>query len=411
MAHLSGFRIGQDKGDAVILDGIEPAVQLDQYLNELLLNAERAANHRELARQIIEIVRQLGQAKLGHSDLHLGNFLLQDGKLFLLDGYAIHGGGMTLRDIMMLGHSVTRFATKTDLLRGWRAFGDGPPPKRNRLRRRQWRKLLGAARGENAYFGRLRAGEWSGFFFKHHKFPRRWAPASRIDVDGADWEREWPRLLGRTEADQLDTLKRSPSGDVMSGEIVLGGRPISVVVKRNRRRRWFRYLTEIGRGGRAARAWKKAWQLIARDIPTAWPMLMMEKRALGYTTDSVIVFERVAGTQLSDFDFESLPPAQRQDLFRRLGRTLRRLEQSGLRQYDSKSTNWIITDDPKLGPVPVIVDVDGIRTITPALWPIDRLLRSMREHSQYTPTDSRELCLGYAPFARLMREEHAEAAS
>jgi hypothetical protein len=38
------------------------------------------------------------------------------------------------------------------------------------------------------------------------------------------------------------------------------------------------------------------------------------------------------------------------------------------------------------------------------MWPIDRLLRSMREHPQYTPEDSRWLCLGYAPRARLLRE-------
>ena len=54
--------------------------------------------------------------------------------------------------------------------------------------------------------------------------------------------------------------------------------------------------------------------------------------------------------------------------------------------------------------------VDGIRRITPPMWPIDRLLRSMREHPQYTPADSRELCLGYSPFARL-RMETPEAAS
>jgi len=131
----------------------------------------------------------------------------------------------------------------------------------------------------------------------------------------------------------------------------------------------------------------------------------MERRRLGYAVDSVIVFERVPGTQLSDLDLESLAPSRRQDLFRRLGRTLRRLEDQGLKQYDSKSTNWMIVPDPKLGPIPVVIDVDGIRRITPVLWPIDRLLRSLREHPQYTPADSREVCLGYAPFARLQQEE------
>src|SRR5207253_802189 len=105
--------------DAVILDGIEPSVQLDHHLNDLALRSERAPNHRDLVRQIIDIVHKLGRANLGHSDLHLGNFLLSDGKLYLLDGYAVRRGGLKTRDILLLGHSVSRFATTADKARAW----------------------------------------------------------------------------------------------------------------------------------------------------------------------------------------------------------------------------------------------------------------------------------------------------
>ncbi len=405
IAHLSGFALKGRKGDAVILEGIEPSMQLDRYLSDKLLAAEPIADHRQLAQQVIEIVKQLGVAKLGHADLHLGNFLKQNDKLFLLDGYAVRTGGMKLAHIMTLGHSVSRFATRTDILRGWRTFTDAPLPKKNPVRRRQWRKFLESCVGDNKYFGKLRAGDWSGHFYRHNKFPRRWAPMSRSNVELADWQSEWPRLLERIHADQFEILKRSAGGDVLAGDIVLGGRPVTVVIKRNRRRKWYRYFNEIGRGSRAARAWKKAWSLVVRDVPTAWPLLMMDRRVFGYAVDNIIVFERVRGTQLSDLDLDALAPQARQNLFRRLGRTLRLLESQGLRQYDSKFTNWIIVDDPKLGPTPIIVDVDGIRKLTPPLWPIDRLLRSMRQHPQYRSEDSRELCLGYAPFARLNREE------
>ncbi|HYO10292.1 MAG TPA: lipopolysaccharide kinase InaA family protein [Tepidisphaeraceae bacterium] len=409
VAHLSGFSIEGRKGDAVLIEAIEPAEQLDHFLNNRLLRGEAVPEHRDLARQVVDIVRQLGQAKLGHVDLHLGNFLLSNGKLHLLDGYAVRPGGMRTRDILLLGHSVARFATKADILRAWRAFSDAPLPRKNPVRRRQWRKLLESAAGDNAYFARLRiaadaGAAWSGHAFKHHKFPRRWAPASRLDVTKQDWERELPHLLARVINDQLEILKRSASGDVLAGEVVLGGRPVSVVVKRTRRRKMIRYVSEIGRGGRALRAWRKAWSLVARDIPTAWPLAVLERRTLGYPIDSLIVLERVPGRQLADLDLSALSPAARQDLFRRLGRTLRRLEEQGLRQYDSKFTNWIVNDDPKRGPVPVVIDVDGIRRITPPMWPIDRLLRSLRDHPQYAPEDSRQLCLGYAPFARLAQE-------
>ncbi len=49
-------------------------------------------------------------------------------------------------------------------------------------------------------------------------------------------------------------------------------------------------------------------------------------------------------------------------------------------------------------------DFDGLRQFAPPMWPIDRLLRSLREHPQYTPEDSRWVCVGYAPHARLYQE-------
>ncbi len=52
-------------------------------------------DRRDLARQVRQIVHTLGKAQLGHDDLHLGNFLLSDGKLYLLDAYAVRRGGRT----------------------------------------------------------------------------------------------------------------------------------------------------------------------------------------------------------------------------------------------------------------------------------------------------------------------------
>jgi tRNA A-37 threonylcarbamoyl transferase component Bud32 len=408
VAQLSGFRLEGAIGDAVILEGIEPAVQLDHYLNDLALRGERAPDHRSLRDQVIDIVRRLGLNKLGHRDLHLGNFLLHDGRLFLLDGYAVRRGGIDKNDLLLLGHSVTRFATTADVVRAWRTFTGGPPPAKNPVRKRQWRKALEAAIKDNRYFGRLTAGDWRGHFCRHNKFPRRWSRVSAIDVSADDWQREWPKLLEAMNADTLHVLKRSRSGDVLAGEVLLGGRRLEIVIKRPKRRKWYRYVNEMGRGGRARRAWLKAWSLVVRDVPTAWPLLMMERRRLGYVTDSAIVFERVAGTLLPEVDLDALSPSDRRTLYFRLGRTLRLIERNGLHQYDSKSSNWMIRPDEKLGPVPVVIDVDGIRKIVPTLWPIDRLLRSLRELPRYTPEDSMWVCLGYRPTAHLARENEMD---
>jgi hypothetical protein len=406
VAHLSGFSIGDVKGDAVIVEGVENATPLDVHLNELQMHGERAGNHRQLARQVIDIVAKLGEAKLGHGELRLDRFLVSgDGNVMLASGEGVHGGGMTTNDVMRLGASANPFATRTDIIRAWGEFSGAPIPKKNAVARQRWRDLIKRSTGENDDFGALANGEWSGWFFKRTDAPRRWATASTLAVSHDDWQREWPRLLAAIQNNQLVGLKREEGGDVLAGEVLLGGRTVSVVVKRPRHNKWHRYIKELFRGLRARQAWTKAWWLVSRDIPTAWPLLVMQRRnSYGLPVQAIIVAEHVRGDLLATMDLDTLPPRARQTLFHRLGRTLRLLEQRGLHLYDSKTPNWVVVHDEKVGPTPVIVDVDGVRVWTQPLWPIERLLRSLRDHPQYTPQDSKWVCIGYAPHARLLQE-------
>jgi tRNA A-37 threonylcarbamoyl transferase component Bud32 len=408
-AVLVGFRVSGRLGDAVLIDAIEPGVQLDAYLSEQELNGNVVANHRALADKVIALVRKLGEAGLGHSDLHLGNLLLRpDGEIFLLDGYAVRRGGLRTKDVMRLGHSARRFATTADLLRGWYELaGAGAMPKKNRVSPRLFRKFLQRTRrGNNSYFGELNAANrWRGRFIKQIKFPRRWSRASQLKLTREDWEQAWPDLLARIESEQFTVLKRSASGEVLEGELVLRGKPIPVIIKRPRRKYWYRRLNSIGRASRVWRTWLKAWKLFIRNVPCEWPLLVMERRVLGYVTDQLLVLEKMQGTSLSSLNLDALEAEERQTLFRRLGRTLRRLEVLGFTHFDSKSSNWIIRDDDFLGPLPILIDMDGVRHYRWIGFGIDRLLRSMREHTQYTPPDSLELCLGYVPRGRLLREQ------
>jgi tRNA A-37 threonylcarbamoyl transferase component Bud32 len=408
VAQLSGFRLKQQTGDAVILEAIEPAVPLDKYVTDLAQAGEAIPDRAALAKKIVELVRKLGSARLGHDDLHLGNMLLQDGKIFLLDGYAIRFGGLTLSNVMKLAHSVRGLATRTDLLRAWRELGPGGPmPMRNPISNRQWRKFLERARNENDYFGKLRFGPWRGIFFKKYKYPRRWAPASGMNISRDDWERAWPELWRKIEAGELKAIKRGPSGEVLAGELRLGGREISVIIKRPFKRYWYRYLNEIGRGSRAWRGWYKGWTLIVRDIPTAWPLAVMQKRAFGYITDSILVLEQVEGEVLAHASLDAMDETQREMLLRRTGRILRQIDDLGLSHFDAKATNWIVQQDAMLGARPIIVDADGIRFRRWRALGIERLLRAMRDHPQYTVADSLALCQGYAPFSPIQREQPA----
>jgi tRNA A-37 threonylcarbamoyl transferase component Bud32 len=414
VAYLVGFKLEGEAGDAVILEAIEPSVPLDELLNDRELHAAAVPEHRALADEVISLVQKLGKAGFGHDDLHLGNFLLHkpSGKVYLVDAYEVRRGGLTTRDVLHLGASVARFATAADLVRGWRALTGGErgerPPGHNPVGDVLFRPFMQRVGGENRYFGRIppsEGGGWGGAFFRHSKFPRRWSRVSRLHVSDDDWKRAWEKLLRQMESGELKALKESASGVVLAATVTLGGEDIEVVVKRPRRRYWYRYLNEIGRGSRARRAWHKAWALIARSLPTAWPVAFMEKRRLGYVTDAVIVSERVPGPTLWGTDLDAMPPADRETMFRRTGRILRRIERFGFSHFDAKASNWIIRQDPVRGPDPVLIDVDGVRRRRWDALGIQRLLRSMRQRRQYTPEDSLALCVGYAPYSRIQQEE------
>lgn len=397
VAVLMGFKINDQSGDAVIMEAIEPAVQLDTYFSELALRGEQAHDHREISRQIRELIKQLAVAKLGHDDLHLGNFLLKEGKVYLLDGYAVRRG-MRPRDLYRLAHSVRPFATLTDLVRGWDLLVGGFPPKDNPISPELRREFLKRIGGDNQYFGRLDLGEWTGVFFRQTKFAKRWSRASTLRIEKEEWEGIWPQLWQQIEADELRLLKRSRSGDVVAADLQLGGVTLAVIIKRPFKRHWYRYLNEIPRRSKSWRGWMKGWNLIARNLPTAWPLLIMERRRFGYVTDHISIFERIPGPTLWRVDLDSFTCAQRDMLFRRIGHILRTIDNTGLSHFDAKAPNWIVMEDEKLGPYPVLIDTDAVRFRRWMALGIERLLRSMKGHAQYTPQDSLSLCLGYAPY-------------
>lgn len=404
VAVLSGFWIDTQLGDAIIIEGIEPSQPLDVYLNNLELSAQPVPNHLKIAEQVRTLVHNLALAKMSHDDLHLGCFLIGDGRVYLKDATHVRRGAIAMNDIMRLAHSASRFATKQDLRRGWDLLAAGPVPKKNPLSNRLYRKFTRQIRGENEYFGRMNDAEWRAVFFKHSKYPRRWSRVSGENFTLEDWRAAWPQLLAQVESDQFSIIKRDRSGDVLEGEIVLGGRPIQVIVKRPRVKYWYRYLTALGRPSRALRTWIKAWKMIARNVPVDWPMLVIEKRILGYVVDSLLVVERLPGKTLAAVDLDAFDTNDRETLFRRVGRILRKIDTMGFGHFDAKATNWIVVNDDKLGPTPVMIDADGVRHYPHPGAGIDRVLRSMRQHPQYTPSDSLALCLGFSPFGRLGRE-------
>jgi hypothetical protein len=412
VAQLSGFRIDDALGDAVIVEAIQGATRMDEFLLDHELRGEPIPNRRQLALQLRTILHQLGRAGLGHPSLRLGSFLVSGQRVYLRDGAGVRRGGMRQAGVMRLAHEASRYATRSELRRAWDLLMPGTEmPRRNPQSPRLWREFLRGIFRDNEAFGLLIERDWKGAFSKRSPHARRWAVSSRLDIKHEDWRRAWPRLLERIERRELRVLKSDPSGDVFSANVELAGTTVPVIIKRPKRKVWWRYVFDVARPARARRTWIKAWKAIVRNLPTEWPLLVMERRMLGYVTDGILIFERVPGVTLDHFDLDSLDRRGRDLLFHRAGRTLRTLEDTNLAHYDAKSTNWIVVNDEQVGPVPVMIDLDGIRMLLRKLqgFGIQRLLRAMRQHPQYTPADSLALCQGFAPFTPVVRAQAVQA--
>ena len=391
IALLSGLRFGDRKGDAVMLAAVEPARRLDE-----LLTAERA-----LREGVIAWLEKLTDAGLGHDDLRPSSFLVAGDRVLLADAVGLVKGGLTREHLMRFAHAAGEALSRADRLRGWRRLvpaGDVPPHDRRQAKR--LRQGLAAQAIEP-----IKVREWQGRFLAGGH-AAEWSPASGVRVTAADWQREWPTLVKAMRDDTLNVMKRDDSGDVLSGRITLGGVAVEVVLKRPKNKFWYRYVLDAFRPSRAWRMWAKARWLLVRGIPVERPLIVLERRVGEYTVEAIAVFERIAGTTMEHVDLDSMSPAARETLLRRCGRLLRRLDDTGLAHSDGKSSNWVVFDSPTRGPLPVAIDVYGIRKLNPwsSLLGLHRLLRAMKKHPQYTPADSKAICQGFTPFAPLTPE-------
>lgn len=396
VALLSGLRFGDRTGDGVVTAAVEPAVRLD---------AVAPRDHATARDRLIEWLAALSKAGLGHADLRPDSFLYTADRVVLADAVGLTRAGLTREQLMQFAHAAGDLAPRGDRVRVWRELMPGedtPPPDRYTFRRFQ-RDLA------DQPLRRVVVAGWTGQYLAAAR-PIEWSIASKLFVTDADWQREWPRLLALMSADGLDVLKRDRSGDVLGTQATLAGVPVDVIVKRPRPRFLERNFLEV-RPSRAKRAWTRTRWLVARRLPVEQPLAVFERRVFGYAVESIAVFERVPGITLEHTDLGALSPPDRENLFRRCGRMLRRIGETGLAHTDAKSSNWIVFDSATAGPTPVLIDAYGIRGLN--LWlhlfGLHRLLRAMRNHPQYTPADSLQICQGFAPRATPQTAGDADA--
>ena len=235
---------------------------------------------------------------------------------------------------------------------------------------------------ESEHFARIEADGWRLHAPRGHVWPDG---HSKPPPEPGVWAEAWPALWADAEAGRLEVIKQGSGGDVLSCSREVGGRSYDLIVKRPRAAHVGKALADCVRTPRARRSWRRTWRLLALGMLAERPMLLAERRRfgkLGRVVDSAFVSQRVPGEILHTADLDALGGEDRRRLLRRVGTTLRRLEDHGLSHTDAKAYNWIVNPAPAgdaaRGTAPVLIDCDAVKPGR-AGEGLLRLVRALRE--------------------------------
>jgi serine/threonine protein kinase len=407
VASADASRINAGPVSILITQGLPNAVPLNEVWAHLDL---RAASARHIKNQIIDEVARLvahaHQNGFEHTDLHAGNILLDanDGeyRALFVDLHNIRVGRpvsdrAVIRNLAQFHQWFRSRAPLTDRLRfldrylHWRTaheqsgqFGRRLACEKDDLRTALDQAVhlhadtLYAQRDRRAmksgrYFTRLKLRKgWRGHVFLKCKQPVPGSDASRMTFAADQW-REWlADPLKWTRSDQTRyAIKKSASGVVCRSQLPAGGTEIDVICKRARPRTLIKRLKNLIRQSRAMRTWKLGNALLSRQIPTARPLAVVERRHLGVRRDSLVITEYIANAHDLDtvltVELRELPPGRQQTVKRQvissLASVIRSFHARGFIHRDLKAPNIMVQWDP-VGEEPprvLLVDLDGIR--------------------------------------------------
>lgn len=390
----------------LISEGIEPSLPADTWHAEQLDRGNQGAI-RLAAVALAELIARMHAGGVIHGDLHCGNLLVRTDSpgqrtasppaLVLMDLHRMCRRRRLNRrsraaNLAQLLNDRRLWTTRSErirflrrylrasraegTLRGWVRLIE---PIARRYRRRLYAQRRRRVFATNRYFARLGVAGYRAHVVLASK---RHVPASKAS-QVTFTAQQWREVLADPEAlfvgPGVKVIKDSPSSHVVRRTLEVGPAEITVYIKRPRRKRRARWLTDLFRHSRPLRAFRLGHALLARHIHTALPLAAMERRRGRFLIDSILITEAVdPGLHLNKFlnrylgngaEGDSLrAPARKrlaQQVLWQMGRLLRRLHQEGFAHRDLKATNLLVHWDGSEGRSPelILVDLDGLRKV------------------------------------------------
>jgi tRNA A-37 threonylcarbamoyl transferase component Bud32 len=373
-------------GESYLLTrSLDGALPLSQFIIETLprLRPSTRARYRiELARQLGRFMARVHRAGIWHRDLHAGNVLVQlsdDGlQLYLIDLHAIalrtHLPWPARRDnLVIFNRWFSLFTDRSDRRRFWDAYSRAEPACREGLATPLSPRERGGGEGEASVstsrdarmaIVAMETRTWSSNL-------RFWRHRDRRSLANNRYYRRvsGPGVRGHVVADLPDDicrallmdpeepfrrpdatwLKNSRSSSVIEMEIPLAASPCLAIYKRFRVRSPLAPWLSLVRRTQALRSWVLGHGLAERCLPTARPLLLIERRRLGVAREAYLLTQKITNAcDLHQFVAQAieLPAGERahvlRDLIESLARLIRRLHDRGLLHRDLKATNILV---------------------------------------------------------------------
>ncbi|MCZ6787393.1 MAG: AarF/UbiB family protein [Planctomycetota bacterium] len=332
-------------------------------LQDLILNAPPTGRARhELARSVGRLVAKMQNEGFRHGDPHAGNLLLRpDGSVLLADAGDLKPGSyLTCKeraaDLARFAPFFFRHGNRIDLLLFWGAYARTSglvPDVLEELRARVIERVPHAFRR----LSRSRARR-----ARRHGIPIRTGDFSGIAVrDIAEETLERIGGLARDLRPGDHVVKRSRT----AWTLVVDGLIVKVFLPKKATRG----LRDFVMGTRAERALLAAEALLHRGLRTPAVLATLRSRD---GTRSILVMERITDSFPLAEVVAGLSASQAKAAAARIGRTLRRMHDWGLRHRDLKQQNLLLD---RAGERICFLDMDGVRQTANLDW--DRRLKDL----------------------------------